>query len=550
MALIATEGGLVIHNGIFAPRPGPDRSRLAIEQATAALALGDPLDAERVLRSRLLEQPGDADALAKLAEIAIGQHRLEEAALLLRRAAEADPSLPLRMALVSHLLTLGGPAVALEEVEASPGPIRHAFDIRMFEAALLGMLGDHDRQVTLYEELATQHPRNAMLWIGLGNALKTVGRTDDAVAAVRRAIKVQPTFGEAYWTLANFKSFRFTSADVAAMRRALRRRIGDADRLHLEFALGKALEDRGDYAGSFRHYDAGNRTHSAALKAGDASVTQLVDLAIATFSRELLDRHSNAGCKSAAPIFIVGLHRSGSTLIEQILSCHPMIEGTSELPVMQQIWERIARNAETRGRSPFREIAEWEPSAFDAIGNEYLERARPFRRTDRPMFIDKLPANWLNLGLISLALPNARIIDARRHPMACGFSNFRQHYRTGVAFAYRLESIGRFYRDYLRFMDHMDRARRRPAHRLLNERLIEDPEREIRRLLDYLEVPFDPACLDFHRSDRAVRTPSAEQVRRPINRDGVDSWRRYQPWLEPLERALGPALAEWDNPFE
>jgi hypothetical protein len=277
-------------------------------------------------------------------------------------------------------------------------------------------------------------------------------------------------------------------------------------------------------------------------------ITNFVDHSVATYTRDLFDRHVGAGCDARDPIFIVGLQRSGSTLIEQILSCHPMIEGAGELPVMQQIWERIARTAAISARNPFGDIAQWNSAAFGDLGAEYLERARPFRLTGRPLFIDKLPANWLNAGLIRLALPTAKIIDARRHPMACGFSNFKQCYATGVSFAYSLETIGFFYRDYLRFMTHMDRVQPGAVYRVLNERLIEDPEGETRRLLDYLGVPFEPACLDFHRSKRAVATPSADQVRRPINRDGVDYWRQYRRWLGPLERSLGPALADWDQP--
>ncbi|HZB69024.1 MAG TPA: sulfotransferase [Sphingomicrobium sp.] len=425
--------------------------------------------------------------------------------------------------------------------------MRKTFDVRAREAALHGQLGQYDRQVSLYESLTAEAPDHPALWMSFGNALKTVGRTEDAVAAVRRAIDIEPTFGEAYWTLANFKAFRFTDRDVARMRKALRGKLGHADRLHFDFALGKAFEDRGEFSRSFQHYAAGNRVRSAAMKPEQMRITNFVDHLIATYNRDLFERHSGAGREERDPIFIVGPQRSGSTLIEQILSCHPMIEGAGELPVMQHIWERIARIAAISARNPFGDIAQWDSAVFGDLGAEYLERTRPFRLTARPLFIDKLPANWLNVGLIRLALPNARVIDARRHPMACGFSNFKQHYATGVSFAYSLEAIGLFYRDYLRFMTHIDTLQPGSVHRVLNERLIEDPEGETKRLLDYLDVPFDPACLAFHRSTRAVATPSADQVRRPINRDGVDYWRQYRRWLGPLERSLGPALTDWNK---
>jgi hypothetical protein len=242
---------------------------------------------------------------------------------------------------------------------------------------------------------------------------------------------------------------------------------------------------------------------------------------------------------------VVGLHRSGSTLVEQILASHPQIEGTAELSVMQHIWERLARIAALNDRGPFEELMMMDDAEITAIGEEYSDRTRAFRLTNRPHFIDKLPANWIHVGLIRLALPNAKIIDARRHPMACGFSNFKQNYASGVRFSYSLESIGHFYRDYLRYMGHIDQVQPGAVHHILNEDLVDDPEKEVRRMLGFLGVPFDRACLEFHRNKRAVRTPSAEQVRRPINRDGIDSWRLFEAWLGPMKEALGPALQTW-----
>jgi hypothetical protein len=277
-------------------------------------------------------------------------------------------------------------------------------------------------------------------------------------------------------------------------------------------------------------------------------ITDLIEHAIAVLGADLFERHKGAGIPAKDPIFVVGLHRSGSTLIEQILASHPLIEGTTELTVMQHMWERLSRIALLRGWGPFQELAELDGAAIRAIGEEYVERTRAFRMTDRPYFTDKLPANWMHLGLIRLALPNAKIIEARRHPMACGFSNFKQNYASGIRFSYSLESVGYFYRDYARFMDYMEVVQPGAIHRVLNERLIDDPEGEVRRMLDFIGLPFDPACLEFHRNKRAIQTPSAEQVRRPINRDGVDHWRHYECWLGPLKEALGPAIESWDKP--
>jgi hypothetical protein len=214
---------------------------------------------------------------------------------------------------------------------------------------------------------------------------------------------------------------------------------------------------------------------------------------------------------------------------------------------MQHIWERLSRIAALHGRGPFQELAELDGAAIRAIGEEYVERTRAFRMTDRPYFVDKLPANWMHVGLIRLALPNAKIIEARRHPMACGFSNFKQNYASGIRFSYSLQSIGFFYRDYVQFIGHIERVQPGAIHRILNERLIDDPEGEVRRMLNFIGLPFDPACLEFHRNKRAVQTPSAEQVRRPINREGVDYWRHYESWLGPLKEALGSALESWDK---
>jgi len=244
------------------------------------------------------------------------------------------------------------------------------------------------------------------------------------------------------------------------------------------------------------------------------------------------------------PIFVVGLHRAGSTLIEQILASHPLVEGTAELATLNLIRKRIAR---VTGLSACQAIARLEPAQLADIGAEYLDRTRAFRLTDRPYFVDKMPNNWMNVALIRMALPNATIIDARRHPMACGFSNFKQNYANGVGYSYSLETVGAFYRDYWRFMRHFDAVQPGAVHRAINERLIEDPEGEIRALLDFAGLPFDSACLESHANTRAVRTPSAEQVRKPINREGVDYWRHYEPWLDQLKHALGPALEGWES---
>ena len=371
-------------------RPGNARQS-QIEQATRAIRAGDWIEAKQRLRMLILQQPNNAEALTMLAQIAVDEQRADEATFLLRRAVSADPSSHRQMVLIKHLHTCAGPAAALVEIEGLSASIRKRVDVRSFEAALLGMLGDHKRQIKICQALTCERPDCAALWINLGDALNATGRCAEAVAAVRRAIDVEPNNGEAYWTLANFKSVGFTGRDIAAMRKALRRKLPDAEKAHFNFALGRAFEDRRDFARSFLHYSAGNDLQRANLRPEQMRVTGFVDVSIATFGRELFDRHRGAGCTTRGPIFVVGLHRSGSTLIEQILASHPLIEGTGELPVMQQIWRKISQTAARFGCSPFEYIERLNSQMLAEIGAEYLESSRSYRRTDRPLFVDKLP---------------------------------------------------------------------------------------------------------------------------------------------------------------
>lgn len=531
-----------------AARPLANASALALDQAVEAVRSGEPAEAERVLRAHLLTNPADALALAKLADLLRDRGRAREAILLYRRALQADPAMHgARIALARLLHGQGEFQHALDQLGQLPAAVRSSYDIQALEAALLGLLGRHEPEIAIYQALVRSRPDAPATWNSLGNALKYAGRTDEAVDALRQSVAVRPGYGEGWWSLANVKTVRFTAADLSAMRKALSRKPSSEDALHLHFALGKALEERNEYEASFGHYAEGNRIRAAGFTPEQMRATAFVDNAIAAFDRPLFDRLAGSGDPTGDPIFVVGLQRSGSTLVEQILASHPLVEGTAELLVMQQLWVELVRECEAAGQTIWQALPGLAPERLRQFGADYIERTRQFRRTDRPCFVDKLPANWMNLGLIRLALPNAKIVDARRHPMACGFSNFKQHYATGVAFAYSQDSIGRFYADYLRFMEHFDRVQPGAAHHILNERLIDDPEREVRALLDFAGLPFDPACLQFHRNSRAVNTPSAEQVRRPINRDGVDYWRHYEPWLGALKAALGRAHDDWDK---
>lgn len=515
--------------------------------ASRALVAGDLDSARQQLETWLKKNPNDPAALTMLGQIAAQRQQFQEAAVNFQAAAEFDAQ-PDRLAMLVSSLQMGfDPASALARIERMPEPLRSSLDVRSLEALLLGEIGECQRELSIYEELISSHGDNPSVWMSYGNALKGAGLTEQALAAVRRAIEIHPNYGAAYWALANFKTYRFSDEDISAMNAALGRGLDDFQGMNFHFALGVAFEQRDDYERAFSHFETGNRMWAVRIPPAQMVVTPVVDAAIGMLTPALFKARQGNGFPSDEPIFVVGLQRSGSTLIEQVLASHPMIEGTSELKVMPQLLLRLGQEANASGRSLYEHLKELDAKALYDIGAEYIERTRLYRHAGGSKFVDKLPENWLQIGLIRLTLPNAKIIDARRHPLACGLSNFRQNYATGMFFSYSLQTIGLLYRDYLRMMEHLDRVQPGAVHHVVNERLIDDFETEVRRLLDFVGVPFDPACLEFHRNKRAVRTPSAEQVRRPINSEGAKLWRHYEPWLGPLKQALGPALDEWDK---
>jgi tetratricopeptide (TPR) repeat protein len=364
--------------------------------------------------------------------------------------------------------------------------------------------------------------------------LKTVGRQAEGIAAYRKAIELQPTLGDAWWSLANLKTVRFDESDLAAMQSALETAgLNDEDRFHLDFALGKALHDAGRAAEAFAHYAKANALRLKSQPYRPEEISNSIERCIAAFSAEAFAERPG-GCAAADPLFIVGMPRAGSTLLEQILSSHSVVEGTSELPDLPL----LARKSGTYPGG----ILQASADERRALGEEYLKRASVQRRTDRPFFIDKLPNNWLYVPLIQLILPNAKIIDARRHPLGCCLSNFRQHFARGQAFTYDLNHVGRYYADYVRLMGHVDAVLPGRVHRVIYERMVEDTEKEVRRLLEFCGLEFELQVLEFYRTERAVRTASSEQVRQPIYRNAAEEWRLYEPHIGPLKAALGPVL--------
>lgn len=501
----------------------------------AALALHDNQlhVAEPLLKAYLKRDPFDTRAIRMLAELAGRIGRYKDAETLLRRAVELAPNFTAaraNLALVLYRQNRVPEALALLDAVIADEPDNpgHA----NLKAAALGRLGGFEDAITLYETVLRDAPNQPRVWLSYGHMLKTVGRREDGIAAYRRALSLQPTLGDAWWSLANLKTVRFDNDDIAAMEAGLARDdIGDEDRFHLDFALGKAFEDRRDPVRSFAHYQAGNALRRTRISYDANETTTFVDRSVAVLTPDFLEARRGQGCTMPDPIFVLGMPRAGSTLIEQILASHSLVEGTTELPDMPALARRITDYP--------RGIAALSADALREIGEDYLSRAAIQRRTERPFFIDKLPNNWAHVPLILLALPNARIIDARRDPLDCCFSNFKQHYARGQAFSYALDDMGRYYRDYIRLMTHIDEALPGRVHRVDHEALLDDTEAEVRALLAACGLDFEPACLAFHQTERAVRTASSEQVRRPINRDGVGAWRPYDQWLGPLRSALG-----------
>jgi tetratricopeptide (TPR) repeat protein len=502
----------------------------------AALALNENrLDvAERILKPHLKDNPFDAAAIRMLAELAARIGRWRDAENLLRRAVELAPGWTAAKANLALVLgRMGQPAEAMRLLDEIFAEEPDDFSHWNLKAATLGRLGEFEEGIELYERVLAASPRQARVWLSYGHLLKTVGRQADGIQAYRKAIALVPALGEAWWSLANLKTVKFDDEDVAAMQRALAApNLGVEDRLHLEFALGKAMHDAGRVDEAFAHYSEGNALRLKQHPYRSDSISKTVERCVEQFTPGAFE--GAGGCDARDPIFIVGMPRAGSTLIEQILSSHSLVEGTSELPDIPI----LARQANAYPKS----IIEASVDERRRLGEEYLKRAGVQRRTDRPLFIDKLPNNWMFVPFIHLILPNARIIDARRHPLGCCLSNFRQHFARGQSFAYDLTDLGRYYSDYVRMMAHIDALLPGRMHRVIYEHLVDDTEREVRRLLDYCELEFEPPVLEFHKTDRPVRTASSEQVRQPIYRDATEEWRAYERYLGPLQSALIPVL--------
>ena len=512
--------------------------------ATSLVSDGEIASAEAMVRAYLLRCGDNPEAMRLLARIGVAREVLDDAEALLAATLELAPDhRAARHEYAQVLVSRHKHLQARTQIERLLAIDPANLDYRALAATVAVGLGEHAHAIDLLHALLAEVPDSPDLQLWLGHALKTVGRLDEAVAAYRGAAASRPDFGDAYWSLANLKIYRFDDAELDRMRVAeAAASTSPEDRWHLAFGLGKALEDRGAVDESWGFYARGNALKHAVgnyqpelVEANTRAQTQVC-------TQDFMQRRRGWGASAADPIFIVGLPRSGSTLLEQILASHSQVEGTQELPFVQAIvGELQGRRPDPDARRYPAVLADLTAEDLVRLGERYLSQAGAYR-SDRPRFIDKMPNNFRHLGLIRLMLPNARIIDARREPMACCFGNLKQLFAQGQEFSYGVEDIARYYRTYVELMAHWDEALPGAVLRVQLEAVIDDLQGQVRRLLDFCSLPFEPACVEFHRSQRSVRTPSSEQVRRPIFREGLDQWRRYAPWLDPLRIALGDVV--------
>jgi predicted Zn-dependent protease len=503
--------------------------------------------AERLTKDFLKQHPADVSAIRILADIGIKVGQFEDARHLLERCLQLAPDF--HLARHNYAVVL----VRQQKLEESLAEVQKLLALEpdnphflILKGSILVRQGDHEQALAIYERILKNYPNQARAQMSYGHTLKTVGRLEESIAAYRKCVELSPGVGEAYWSLANLKTFSFSEADIELMRSQVTTEGGDADdQAHIAFALGKALEDRQEYDESFKFYKRGNAIRG--VKHRHNPRINVFDTArqIKALDAEFFAVRAGQGCPATDPIFIVGLPRSGSTLLEQILASHSQVEGTAELVDIIAIANKLGKKTKQNPASFYPEILrDLSPDTLRELGEGYLASTR-IQRGDKPYFIDKMPNNFRHIGLIHLILPNAKIIDARRHPMACCFSNFKQLFARGQTFTYDLEGMGRYYRDYVILMDHWDKVLPRRVLRVQYEDMVADTENQIRRLLEHCGLPFEEQCLRFYETERAIRTPSAEQVRQPIYQGGLEQWRNFALHLGPLKEALGPVLQRY-----
>lgn len=505
---------------------------------------GKTIRAENICRNFLRENPTHTEAMRLLSQIGEKLGAMDEAEFLLESAVEFEPdNIQLRLDYLQVLRKRQKYTKAMQQAEHlfardNKNPIfQSQLAIQKMQA------GDYDGALSLFDSVLKTTPNDPATLTSMGHAYKTYGMTDAGIQSYQSAAKIRPEYGEAYFSLSNLKTYKFSKVEMETMHNQIDNgNLAYRDRIHFLFALGKAYEDREDYGVAFQLYNDANDLGRKKMGYNSGRMTDELEAQAEYCTSTLFEAQESKGYSAKDPIFIVGLPRAGSTLLEQIIASHSQVDGTQELGNILSLAHKLRGRGRTKENSNYpKKLGELSAEKLKELGQKFIEETK-IHRQNAPYFIDKMPNNFRHIGLINLILPNAKIIDARRHPMACCFSGFKQHFAEGQEFTYGLEQIGKYYRDYVALMDHWDKVLPNKVLRVQYEDVVADTETQVRRILEYLELPFEQACIDFHKSKRSVRTPSSEQVRQPIFKSGVDQWRNFEPWLDPLKEALGPEV--------
>lgn len=515
-----------------------------LDRANALFQKARYEDAAGALIALLRSQPGNHEAHALLGMCAMKLGALMQAETFLRKAiALGSRDRETRRALASVMSQQERPDKALPLIDELLAE-KPDTSLRAMKGGLLEKLGRNIQSRDIFADLTSSDPGNLQAWVSYGHCLRAAGQTEEAIEAYRQAIKGMEDYGEAWWSIASIKRKVFSDEDLAALRSALSIAVDLRNEAPLHFALARALHDRGEYAEAFENYEKGNALRADALGYDPNELSEEIDETISLTGAHSIDQSASLEEVAERPIFIISLPRSGSTLVEQILASHPLVDARGELPYIPAILRSYMELAFRHGRvSVSNAIASLNPDVAKRMGEDYLARAALHRNSEAPYFVDKLPHNWSNILFIKKILPQALFIDIRRPAMDCCFSNYTQSFTSAHASSFDLRHMARSYKDNVRLMDHLAKVAPNLLHRVSYTTLVENPEPTIRGMLEYVGLPWNPAVLEFHRNKRLVRTPSSEQVRRPINRDGMEVWRPYEQWLGALRDELGE-LAE------
>lgn len=514
------------------------------------VAQGRLLKAEDLCRRFLQKIPHHTEGMRLLADIGSRLGVLDDAEFLLESALKIEPrNIRVHIDYIRVLRKRQKFAQALEQAQRLLATNPQNPQFQSLFAIESMQTGDYETALEEFDKILEQLPADPVTHTSKGHAFKTLGRYEDAVDAYHTAIGHAPNHGEAYYSLANLKVYSFADTEITQMQeQEANRNLSHMDRVYLQFALGKAYEDRSEYEQAFRYYASGNALKKSLGTYDATTMSEDLKAQREICTQELFERRKGTGHDAPDPIFVVGLPRAGSTLIEQILSSHSLVDGTLELPNILSLSQRLRRRGRQGDNSPYPQILnELSDEELESFGKQFIEDTR-IHRQDAPRFIDKMPNNFRHIGLIHLILPNAKIIDARRHPMSCCFSGFKQLFAEGQEFTYDLDDMGRYYCDYVELMDHWDAVLPGKVLRVQYEEVVNDTESEVRRMLDFCGLPFEEACVRFYETKRSVRTPSSEQVRQPIYTSGLEQWRHFEPWLDPLKSALAPVLSRYPIP--